>query len=94
MRRLLETLCDRLPENAVRRLLRAWMELRFGPVAALAWEEGSSHTLTEVPPADLFEQMLWHWSPSQRDGLRHLITQAEHHLPVREALLAFSRCLT
>lgn len=93
MRRLLETLRDRLPENAVRRLLRAWMELRFGSVADLAWQEGSSHTLREEPPADLFEQMLWRWSPSQRDGLKHLIAQAERHLPVRDALLAFSRCL-
>jgi hypothetical protein len=27
------------------------------------------------------------------EGLEHLLKQAELHLPVREALLAFSRCM-
>ncbi len=93
MRRLLETLRDRLPESSVRRLLQAWMELRFGPVASIAWEQGASNSLREEPPTDILEEMLWRWSPAQRQGLKHLITQADHHLPVREALLAFSRCL-
>jgi hypothetical protein len=39
------------------------------------------------------EQLLWRWSPAQLEGLQHLLKQAELHLPVREALLAFSRCL-
>ena len=40
------------------------------------------------------EQLLWRWSPAQRECLEHLLKQAELHLPVREALLAFSRCFS
>jgi hypothetical protein len=93
MRSLLQTLRGRLPASSLRLLLRAWMELRFGDTAALAWEEDSSSTLPGESSAPAIEQLLWRWSPAQLEGLEHLLKQAELHLPVREALLAFSRCL-
>ena len=93
MRSLLETLRGRLPATSLRLLLRAWMELRLGDTAALAWEEDSASPLREESPASAMEQLLWRWSPAQLEGLQHLLKQAELHLPVREALLAFSRCL-
>jgi transcriptional regulator with XRE-family HTH domain len=93
MRGLLETLRGRLPASSLRLLLRAWMELRFGDTAALAWEEDSPSSRPEDSAAPAMEQLLWRWSPAQLEGLQQLLKQAELHLPVREALLAFSRCL-
>ena len=93
MRGLLETLRGRLPASSLRLLLRAWMELRFGDTAALAWEEDSPGSRPEDSAAPAMEQLLWRWSPAQLEGLQHLLKQAELHLPVREALLAFSRCM-
>jgi hypothetical protein len=92
MRSLLQALRGRLPSPSLCLLLRAWMELRFGDAASLAWEEDTKGLLQEAPVSAI-DQMLWRWSPAQRESLQHLIQQAERHLPVREALLAFSRCL-
>jgi transcriptional regulator with XRE-family HTH domain len=93
LRRVIEALSKDLAKQQLCLLIRAWLELHLGQVAKLAWDEREAERLAEKAPGQELDSLLWRWSAKERGQMKFLLQSADEHLEVREALLAFAKCL-
>lgn len=93
MQQIVGVLRGRITEANVKLLLRAWMELRLGSMASLAWENPEDVAARENAEAGMFDKLLWRWTPAEREDIRRLLDTADKQLAVRETLVSLARCL-
>lgn len=89
LRRVIEALSKHLAKQQLCLLIRAWMELHLGQMSKWAWDERDA----EKAPGQELDSLLWRWSSKERGQMKFLLQSADEHLEVREALLAFAKCL-
>lgn len=93
MRRVIEALQGKISGEEVKVLLRAWMELRLGDAARLAWEEPQGTKGRDNGGRSGLDDLLWRWTHAERADVHRLLQAAESRGHVREALVALARCL-